>query len=816
MAANRALLLILSAAFLLEEAGPISHPLALGLGLVPLSALVISCFPRTAMAWRGWQSLAGLLFVLGGGALLGATSWYRPLGLALVITGASRLERARAGRPTSLDSLAIAALAGAGFLGLLDSTALGWYALELLARASSAVGAFVTASPARFGSSYLGLRLIPYLLVCALVFRAAEGLRGPRLLLRPAAAAGLSLIAISVFAAALPFLYSLLSGPIPDDAPSRWSVAWRYVLANLPLLSLPLALLNAIGFAIPARPAAELARTMDTRPSRSSLAAAGAFGLLALGALALPPRGSIERGAEGPVLLYRHGFHNWERPSFATYGEYSGGMFGNLPRMLASLGIRASIVDELSPRALEGARALVLINQERPLPADQLENVWSFVRGGGSLLVMGDHTFWKQGRTNWVNQILEPSHIRLNFDSADFFIGGWLHSYQYRPHPLGWGMRDDRNQPGIVIGASLDIAPPARPVIVGRFGYSDLGVASADTTGHLGNLAPDRGERVGDLVLVAEERVGAGTLLVFGDTSGFTNLIGVRSQPFLARVFGWLGHGAAPRAFAVREGLALLLLLGALGVAAGLRPDPMTAALALGAAFLLPASRLAGMSAAIERVPRGDVAYVDESHAERFASDGWRDFGTIGLHLNLLRNGYQVIAMDPFDVRRLRDARLLVLIAPGIPFTARERAAVRDFVSRGGALLLCAGYEETGPIGPLLMDFGLEVRDTPLGGVRAVSSAGAEVAFREAWPVSAERGDTLVRWQDFPLAVARQFGRGDVVLVGDSFMLLNTNLEHEDHPHVENIEFLRWLVETRLSPRRPLANATRPPPGDPQ
>ncbi len=42
-------------------------------------------------------------------------------------------------------------------------------------------------------------------------------------------------------------------------------------------------------------------------------------------------------------------------------------------------------------------------------------------------------------------------------------------------HPTTVGIPDDRNQLGIVIGASLQAGRRARPIAVGRWGWSDLG-----------------------------------------------------------------------------------------------------------------------------------------------------------------------------------------------------------------------------------------------------------------------------------------------------------------------------------------------------
>ncbi|MCK5010054.1 MAG: hypothetical protein KAS98_06190, partial [Deltaproteobacteria bacterium] len=152
------------------------------------------------------------------------------------------------------------------------------------------------------------------------------------------------------------------------------------------------------------------------------------------------------------VVLYNKGFLNWEVPNFRRFGSRSAGMFGNLPKFLEAMGFSARRVDTLSRETLQGTKILMMINIDKEIPRDELENIWNFVEDGGSLLLLGDHTFYKHGVKRIIlNDVLEPYRIRYNFDSADWFVGGWLHSYQYTSHPITVGMRDDMNDAGIVI-----------------------------------------------------------------------------------------------------------------------------------------------------------------------------------------------------------------------------------------------------------------------------------------------------------------------------------------------------------------------------
>src|SRR5262249_53955322 len=84
----------------------------------------------------------------------------------------------------------------------------------------------------------------------------------------------------------------------------------------------------------------------------------------------------------------------------------------------------------------------------------------------------------------------------------------------------------------------------------------------------LGNQQYDPGEKLGDLVLAAEQSWGKGRVLVFGDTSTLTNGIVIGAHPFASRLLAYMagdGENAQTprrqRAGALfAAGLALLLI----------------------------------------------------------------------------------------------------------------------------------------------------------------------------------------------------------------------------------------------------------------
>ena len=128
---------------------------------------------------------------------------------------------------------------------------------------------------------------------------------------------------------------------------------------------------------------------------------------------------------------------------------------------------------------------------EVPWQPGQLDRIEQFVRNGGALLVMGDHTTRDKDKSNRFNDALAPTAMRVRFDSATYQVGGWLNSYQALAHPATAGIADDRNQFGVTIGASVAAGWLARPLLIGQWGWNDPG--HGYNPGDMGSYPDDPG-----------------------------------------------------------------------------------------------------------------------------------------------------------------------------------------------------------------------------------------------------------------------------------------------------------------------------------
>lgn len=121
---------------------------------------------------------------------------------------------------------------------------------------------------------------------------------------------------------------------------------------------------------------------------------------------------------------------------------------------------------------------------------------------------------------------------------------------------------------------------------------------------------------------------------------------------------------------------------------------------------------------------------------------------------------------------------------------------VRTFVEGGGLLILTAGSEEFAGSRSLSEEFGVTVGDTPLGKIVPGNTTG--ISLWNAWPVISDQSSgtkVLAQAWDYPVIVFRRVGRGGVIVAGDSFFLLNKNLEQIDSYNEGNIRFLKECLE---------------------
>ena len=694
-----------------------------------------------------------------------------------------------------------------------------WLLADRLGRGVGVLGGAVASGPLRVGATFAGLDfLIVMGVLWALCLRRT---RGPRT--GPALYGFLAILGGHLaYLVVLAYVPDLLRAVVPSGDEAGW---WSAELPgqalpwNAPVIACGIHLLVAGALLRWSAWAGPDGGQSVARPVRSVLTRMALLGAALSMAILVPIVTVLYTGpvdaAGKKIVFYEKGFLNWLKPTHESYGRLSSGMYGMLPAFVERLGAESLISAELSEDDLRDADALVLLYPDTPWTDGQLGRIDAFVRRGGSLLVMGEHTTGDPNGASRFNEVLAATAMRVRFDSGTFAVGGWLHSYETTGHPATVGQACDRNAFGVVIGASVEARWPARPLLIGRWGWADPGDVASERA-MMGNGRYDGGELLGDVVLAAEQPLGEGKVIVFGDTSSFQNAINVTSHVFTSRLLTYLA-GDAPEAHPWWRQLLGVLACVLLAGLVCWRPGPWkTAVVALGLAASLAICQQATV-AAVGALPDGraespnDLAYIDASHVEAYSRESWRPDGVGGLALTLMRNGYLTLSLPELTGERLERAGVLISIAPSRAFSQSEVETIEAFVEGGGTFVMTVGHDEGRAGAALLSRFGFGIGDderrepAPLGHFKSPylesENRRAYVRFHAAWPVRCTDPNARVITygrDNQPVIMLRRVGAGKVVVIGDTCFAMNKNLEQESGQPFEglreNADFWRWLI----------------------
>ncbi|HEV2969429.1 MAG TPA: hypothetical protein VGY55_05505 [Pirellulales bacterium] len=860
--------------------GLIGHPLRHALAWLVMAAVVVSAWP---CEWRPWRRTA--VWIAGIIAAIGMTASslvvVNIMAMSLLLAAVA-MARPEADRPLR------AAASAAAILGLyrlaLTSIPPLWLAADRAGGAIGEIAGRITGQPLNVGATFGGLDFLVGMVALYAIWLIEMPRPRWRLAARGAAGIAIAQLCYLIILSEAPNLVDALTAPaapaavagtVPAEkvatlSPTEWIRRWASEVApwkellpwNLPALA---ALLQA-GVAAAmldrlraSRAAGVLVENERSRQRRSQLLTPTAAALAALvpAVIVLAPYRATLEGRK--IVAFEKGLLNWDKPVHGQYGRLMIGMYGLFGPFVESLGGSFQRSADLSEQDLKGSDLLVLFYPTREMNEDQLKRVQDYVTRGGKLLLMCDHTGREpvhegdpfQLRDSRFNDLLKPTSIRVAFDAAEFTVGGWLESYEALAHPTTLGIPDHRNVFGVVIGASLEIGWPAQPLLIGRWGYSDIGDEGTGPA-MLGNQRYDPGEKLGDLVLAAEQPWGEGRVLVFGDTSTLNNGIVIGSHPFAARLLAYMaGNGKtswAPLREAAGGILAALLIvllcwrpsaLRAAAVAAALSASlAICVAMTAAATELLPGkpaggdsvpketdkSAAAATSSAGQPLPvTNDLAYIDYAHLGSFSEEITRPEGIFGFEYALMRDGYLVLTLYDVTYERLSKAGLFATIGPQRPFTGAERQAIRRFVEEGGIFILMAGYDRSAASGALLDDFGFKIGAIPPNLPKGTEPAPmghfkgpyyevsgdyqSFVRFHAAWPIScndpeakaiaagfadrpfdpAAGGFRLEGKTELPVIIVRNVKKGKAVVIGDTEFAANKNLENEDGSPIEGL-----------------------------
>jgi hypothetical protein len=515
------------------------------------------------------------------------------------------------------------------------------------------------------------------------------------------------------------------------------------------------------------------------------------------------------------VVAWKGGFLNPEVAESSDALEL--GSWGGLPLLFSGWGSRFFFSENLSPEDLRQAHIVLVVHPDKPWPEDQVRRLHEYLARGGRMLFIGGYHFRDGERASQFHQVLAPLRLEIPFETTVLPGRAREQALTSAYHPALLGQGKIIGKPPWGDGASLRLSWGWQPLVWARWGWGDPGT-DALLTG-TARWAP--GERLGDLVLAAEGRFGKGRVIVWANPEIVTDHNLMRHYPLLGRLVSYLSYDLSPPGKGWRG---ILLGLGLLSLAAAfLNLAPLVVwELAVGIFLAITLIHQVNRQSQPTYVPDGrlhpqwnnvvaiDLGHLNHGNLNPWSPDGWGAF-----QLLLLRCGFLPIGVESISGEVVSRAGILLTVAPQRAFSSHEEAAVRKFLEAGGTFIALVGADRSAAIRPFLRQLGLdpgefpvpvgvaEPEPEPMGCIHTFYRADSveydsEVLFYAAWPVRCDPTDHLIRGKyNLPVAALRPFGRGRVILFGDSDFILNTNLEFTRQPidgRQINQAFWRWLL----------------------
>jgi hypothetical protein len=517
------------------------------------------------------------------------------------------------------------------------------------------------------------------------------------------------------------------------------------------------------------------------------------------------PYGSADKGK---IVFYRPGVGDFSVPNYSTYGQMGAGFFGQLPDYLNASGytteiVRENITADILNETLNDAKILMLISITQPLTTQEQTIVWHFVEKGGSLLVVGDHTDM-YGIMRPLNTLLSPVGISFRFDSAMPSKELWMSCYDLMHHPVTEKI-DYEQQIGVSVGASLNVTGYAFPVVIGKYSFSDWGDYSNTQRAYLGDYLYNSGEQLGDLILVAGATYGQGKVLVFADMTEFQNPVLPYTHSFINNAVTWLTSKRTAVLSTAQLILSLFLLIGAMIL---FRKSLNRMFIILFPIFLcisLIASSVINPILLGDETYTGPLATIDASHGELFNLQSFQDKSVDGLIRNLERNKYLPMVMRDFSESRVLNSKILIFIAPTRIFSADEIQIVKNFILRGGLVIISTGDPDGRSSIPFLDLVGFHLENIPLGPVpyienQPVNETQMNPRFVDSYPIRLQEDQNnsfykvTIGNMTYTLVAFEKYGDGGLLLISDSKFLLNKNFETYNDYWPGNVLFFRDIL----------------------
>jgi hypothetical protein len=564
---------------------------------------------------------------------------------------------------------------------------------------------------------------------------------------------------------------------------------------------------------------------------RARLAGAAALVLLSGGlatlAVGWAPPGARQAGRV--CFVERHS--TWEpttRPYDTTwYGEDASynyaaaydylGQYYEMSRLLES--------DRIDDDSLAGIDVLVVKTPTARYARDEVAAVVRFVRRGGGLLLIGDHTNVFDSGT-FLNDLARCFGFALRHDQLLGLAASPYDQHYVRPwtaHPIV------QHLPPMDFAISNSVDPGRS---FGRAAIRNTGLWSMLPEYRHSNYMPVPQQvpemRYGAFIQTWATRQGAGRVLAFTDSTIFSNFCVYQPGKIelLRDMVEWLNHRGGFEPLPWLLPLALLPLTAGLWVARG-RGDAWMLLLAAGlCGWALGGTTAGAMNRRAMPVPDAPrpmtQVVIDRTVSRAPLSKGAFTVGD-GAGYGLLEQW--IPRLGGCFTRRQRglDAlrgEMLIVITPDGAVTDEFREALTGYVAGGGKLLVIDSPENSSTTAnSLLWPFGLSMlHDRAWRGTLALDGTWPGIEVERAWEVTG--GEPVARLGQRPVGAMARHGEGIVLAVGFGSVFNDTRMGgtwmlEPDAPTLVRYEaiyaLLRRVLEDapitappeRQAPRRP-------------
>jgi len=462
--------------------------------------------------------------------------------------------------------------------------------------------------------------------------------------------------------------------------------------------------------------------------------------------------GLQDTGHEKPGRVVVDEYHsNWEWTDEAYdenwFGERSGYNYYCFYEHISRFYETSRNTSQITSETLSDADILILKTPTSPYSDGEVDAIWKFVKEGGGLYLIGDHTN-VFGTSAYLNKIAEPLGLRFRYDCTYELVWGSLQEYEapkLLPHPVV------KDMPFFLFATSctLEASPLAEEIISGYglrnlpLDYSQKNFFPSDTNSALLEF--------GTFVQCAGITYGKGRVLAFTDSTVFSNFwMFMPGKPeLLLKSLQWLNReNAIPfpvRIFAIAGLAAMFAVLIFTVFRYRRRKLIFPAGLCLLAGIIVFVSSVAVFNAGSDAIkmpdPRKEITQICFESAyttgavpkdiNGFMAHMSRQFSTFYVWTQRLGC---VPSLEEDPVKALEKGDVAVVLKPGRPLAENEQ--ILRLVNSGKTLLILDNSENSNEL--------LDAAGIRISPAEMTDFASAEQLFGEPFELPLTEGAAAV------------------------------------------------------------------------